>query len=318
MPYDLEDSGYALVNRLIALRDLLQRGDFSKAQIQKRLDRWYSEGATGDRQLKRDIRALRALGYQVAYSRETKLYRLIAPVRLNLTNAHVETLAMIRESFEVNAPKSTEVQLVLSQIAAALPESQRELFYRKPPLALNLRPATDYRPHASKIRILERVIAERRLVRFVYQPLGQDKPMLHRRIEPYELQFFDRHLYLLGYSPEAQKVLEFRIDRIQDIDPLPTGLAGRKARTTVPFKYRLAAKIARLGVSERFLNQRIRFESNGDAIVEAEGYSDFRILQDLLRYGELAELIDPPPLRAQMRKTVEMMHAFYQSDERDK
>lgn len=318
MPYDLEDSGYALVNRLIELRDLLQRGDFSKAQIQKRLDRWYSEGATGDRQLKRDIRALRALGYQVAYSRETKLYRLIAPVRLNLTNAHVETLAMIRESFEVNAPKSSDVQLALSQIVAALPESQRELFYRKPPLALNLRPAADYRPHAPKIRILERLITERRLVRFSYQPLGQDKPVLHRRIEPYELQFFDRHFYLLGYSPEAQKVLEFRIDRIQDIDPLPSCIAGRKARLTIPFKYRLATKIARLGVSERFLNQRIRFEPNGDAIVEAEGYSDFRILQDLLRYGELAELLGPPDLRAKMREIVAMMYTLYHPAERDK
>ena len=47
-------------------------------------------------------------------------------------------------------------------------------------------------------------------------------------------------------------------------------------------------------------------------LVQAEDYSEQRILQQLHKYGDKAELIDPPQLRERMRKEVARMYNYYQ------
>ena len=47
-------------------------------------------------------------------------------------------------------------------------------------------------------------------------------------------------------------------------------------------------------------------------LVRAEAYSEQSILQQIHKYGDKAELIDPPELRERMRKEVERIHSFYQ------
>ncbi len=315
MPSTSESAEYTLVNRLAALRALLRRGDLDKAQIKRRLPGWYppeASAAANDRRFRRDVKALRALGDQIKYDHLTQTYHLESPAHLDLTDDDVDTLAVIRESFEAAGPKADEAHELLEKIVQALPEAQGERFYRKPPLAVNLKPAADYRPHYATLRALEKSITRKQLIRFRYQSLDGSEPGVHRRVEPYELQFFDRHFYLVGYSSEADNVVEFRVDRIAELEPLPTRVGARKRRRTVRFKYRLGNRIARLGVSERFLNQRVSHWQDGDAYVDAEGYSDFRILQDLLRYGEQAELLEPLDLRAKMRAVVRQMWGMYE------
>ena len=276
-------SGYRLIDRLTALSVLLRQGPFSKSGIKRRLPDWYSPDTTDDahdRQIQRDLNALRALGAQVTLDRSSGHYRFQSPSHLELDDSEVETLALLQQTFEALGSAGQAGQHLLNKIVDALPHAQQEQFHRLPPMIMNLRPAADYRPHADTLHLLNRLILEKRLVRFRYQPLGEKSLVWHRRIEPYEIQYLNRHFYLLGYSPEADKVLEFRIDRIREVEPSPTRRAERqKTRQTARFKYRLGARIARLGVSERFLNPRVSHYENGDAIVDAEGYSDFRIIR---------------------------------------
>ena len=76
--------------------------------------------------------------------------------------------------------------------------------------------------------------------------------------------------------------------------------------------YRLSQRIACTGVSERFLNQQIDHQEDGSVIVQAEGYSEFRIIQDMLRYGEQAEILGPPHLREKMTQVVQAMSVLYE------
>jgi predicted DNA-binding transcriptional regulator YafY len=59
------------------------------------------------------------------------------------------------------------------------------------------------------------------------------------------------------------------------------------------------------------LNQQINLQDDGSAIVQAEDYSEFRIIQKMLRYGEQAEIIDPPHLREKMNQVVQAMSVRY-------
>ncbi len=318
MPSTSQQAESKLVNRLVALRALLRLGNIGKEEIKRRLPDWYTPDATdktNDRQIQRDLRALRALGDKVTLDRSAGHYRFQSPSHLELDDSEIETLALLQQTFESLGSTGQEGQRLLNKIVEALPQTQQAQFFRIPPLVMNLRPAADYRPHTDTLHLLNKLIIEKRQVRFRYQPLGEKSLVLHRRIEPYDIEYLNQHFYLLGYSPEAGKVLEFRIDRIREAEPLPTRRGERKrARQTIRFKYRLGARIAQRGISERFLNPRVSHYENGDAIVDAEGYSDFRIIQDLLHYGEQAELLEPSELRAKMGEVVRKMWRLYEND----
>ena len=309
-----DDSGYGLIERLKALRDLLRRGECSKAEICRHLPRHYQPDTASSRRLGRDVRALRQLGYAVVFDRPSQTYRLQETDHLELSQAEVQALALLRESFESLTPKSGEILTVLGRIVAALPERQRRFYYQRSPVAIRLRPAVDYRPHARTIRLLEEAIGQGRKVCFEYPALDDGQPVAHLGVEPYEIQFLDRHFYLIGFSSHSPQIMEFRIDRIRALELLPGRAAGQRKRATYPFQYRLSPRIARQGVSERFLNQRLEPQEDGGVIVHAEGYSDFRILQELLRYGEQAELLAPPKLRAKMAQIARALARLYAPD----
>src|SRR5437870_13426978 len=89
------------------------------------------------------------------------------------------------------------------------------------------------------------------------------------------------------------------------------------ARRSVTFRYRLAAALARGEISQRFESQRVVERlSSGDVIVEAEGRSDFFIIQTLLRYRDNAELLEPAWLREKLIAEVRKLAAVYGAFER--
>ena len=109
--------------------------------------------------------------------------------------------------------------------------------------------------------------------------------------------------------------MEFRIDRLKELALMPGKVSRHRRRTTLQFTYRLSQRIVRAGISARFLNQQIDVQDDGSAIIQAEGYSEFRIIQNILRYGEQAEIIRPPYLRAKMKQVVEAMSVLYAIDQ---
>ena len=174
-----------------------------------------------------------------------------------------------------------------------------------------MNPAVDYRPYLKSLRLLETAIEQGRKVRFTYPSLDDQRAIMHLGVEPYEIQFFEQHFYLLGFTPHDPEMQEFRIDRLQNIEIMAGRAARHRKRRTLPFTYRLPERIVRLGISQRFLNQRVTIQPDGSAIVQAEGYSAFRIIREMLRYGEQAELLDPPELRAHMARVVNALAQLY-------
>ena len=307
----MNDIGYGVVTRIKALREVLRQGPCTKREIFSSLPHYYEGGMAGNRRLGRDIRALRELGNVIDVDKQAHVYSLQEKPFLHMTDNEVRTLSVIRDTFEALTPISLDALPVLEMIASALTEQQRHIFDRQVPISILLKPAADYRSYLEIIHLLTTAIEKERKVRFIYPALDNGKPITHIGVEPYEIQFFDRQFYFIGFSPQASKIMEFRIDRTKEIELMP-GKANRyRKRATLEFTYRLSQHIARSGVSQRFLNQRITPQEDGSVIVRAEGYSEFRIIQDMLRYGEQAEIIDPSYLRKKMAQVVQAMSVIY-------
>jgi predicted DNA-binding transcriptional regulator YafY len=151
----------------------------------------------------------------------------------------------------------------------------------------------------------------------------QQGTMPHEHVDPYYIVHQDGHLYLIGYSHKTNSVLEYRIDRInaESLKIQPDTIDVVRRRHPIEFSYWIDASIAKSGLSQRWLTHTIeREESYIDeqgktrrrVLVRAKAYSEWRIIQQLHKYGDKVELVDPPKLREWMKKEVERMYKFYQ------
>ncbi len=311
---------YAVVGRLMRLRNLLSAGSQDAPGILAHLAEDYTTDVHGKRQVRRDLHNLEALGYTIK--------RHVRPLRWSIeTGSHllsdddVHALLHIREAFTENHPLAPLIAQLLTRLTGDLSGNQRALWQRQPALRAPLHPAIDYRDCADLIRFLEAAISQRRQITFLYRARGQSEPMRHERLDPYEIEYTDRHFYLVAFNYRYGSILLFRIDRIvqdkQQDSPrmLNSSQQPRRKQKPIVFTYRLPASFADGGVSERFTILSTKMDSQY-VTVEASDTSEFRIVRTLLGYGEHAVLLDgPPSLLERMRNAVKLMWENYCPDD---
>src|SRR5258708_38957731 len=117
-------------------------------------------------------------------------------------------------------------------------------------------------------------------------------------------------------SNRAGNFEEYRIDRIKagSVKLQPRMIDGERRRHPIEFRFWLDSSLVKSGLSQRWLSQTIEREEayldeqgkpRQRVLVRATAYSDWRILQQIHRYGDKAELVDPPELREKMRQEEE-------------
>jgi len=310
---------YAVVRRLLGLRDWLRIGpqDFLALVAHMPVD--YSNDQSGKRQFRRDLRNLEALGYTIKRHERPLRWSLNTGAHV-LSDEDVQVLVHIREAFTDNHPLAPLIAGFLERLTGQLSEQQQVLWQRRPALRAPLNPAIDYSDCTDLIRMLERTISQRRQIAFLYRARGRSEPMLHERLDPYEIEYTDRHFYLIAFSYRYGSILPFRIDRIvQDVaQESPRLLSNtqqpRRERKPIVFTYRLPVSFADGGVSERF-TIRSFIADDQYVTIQASDISEFRIVRTLLGYGEHALLLDgPPSLMERMQHAVNLMYDNYKAD----
>ena len=307
-------SAYQVVDRLLELRDLLRAEPHAWEQIRSHLPDRYPADANGKRKLRRDLQYLARWGYRKVYDPAAKTYALAAPqIEYDWTDEELSALAALRESFTGGAPYAETIQTLLKKIEKGLSEARRKHYARKPALTIKFAAAETQSPAAATRQKLEDAIREHRRVSFCYQPSDRPQIIAHPDDEPLELEFREGHYYLWAYCYKMNKVYPFRVDMIvaDSAQMLPKRAEGRWRRQTVHFQYWLSPKLAARGPSPRFPEMDWEPQADGSMIVTAQAYSDFQAIQEILRYGEQAEIIGPDTLRAKMRRVVEQMAELY-------
>nr|BBH92929.1 hypothetical protein KTA_11280 [Thermogemmatispora argillosa] len=301
------------------------------------------------RMLERDLELLEAVGVELKRERrgrEPARYLLkddqgLAP-SWTLSEREVECLALLAAMFtdpsrqappdareglpqpQPRHPFADEVRALIERLARQLPAQQQQRFERwarTPYVYFNMAPVMDYLPFRALLEKIGRAIERRQRIGFTYRPLsGQE--VTHRHLEPAYVIQMEGHFYLIAYHPERGQFLEFRIDRIQEASfaSEPQLMGGRRPRQVVTFRFWLDARLAEPGLSQRWLSQvvereEMRVNERGQAerwlLIRATAYSGWRVIQQLLRYGERAELVEPASLREEMRSVISKMGQRY-------
>jgi len=301
------------------------------------------------RMLGRDLQFLKKMGYQIEESRADNVtrYSLVKGTgpggTFLLNQSELDALVLLHALFadptkytQIDAthplpaqpprnPFAEEILLLIERLAATLHAEQKKYFdrwARKPYVYFNMDTVTDYLPHRITIDVIVKAVSRRQQIRFEYASLLRQK-ILHEHIDPYYIVHQDGHLYLIGYSHKANSFLEFRIDRIEaeSVKMEPDMIDGERRRRPVEFSYWIDGSIAKSGLSQRWLTHTVEREEayidedgkqRRRILVRAKAYNEWRIIQQLHKYGDKAELVGPPELRERMRKEVARMYGYYQ------
>lgn len=309
-------SAYQVVDRLLALRDVLRANPQTCAQIVLDLPEHYTDNESGKRKLRRDLQYLKRWGYHVVRNTAAKTYALTLPgIEHDWAQEELIALAALRESFVKGTPYADILQSILEKIAEGLNERDRKMYARKSALTIKFETVAEQSLAAVPQRQIEEAIRRHQRIRFHYKPSDRPQVILHPDDEPIELFFDDGHYYMRTYCYKMGRMFKFRLDMIVpgSIEILPKRAEGRWKPQMFPFQYWLSPKIAERGISPRFPEMDIDTDKSdrGGVIVTAQAYSEFEAIQGILRYGEQAEILGPDSLRAKMRRVVEQMAGLY-------
>lgn len=303
---------YKLIKRLRALLLALRKGAVTLKNVQAS-SQLYQNPTDPQKVLQRDIRALRYSGFIIQDSHSGCYELLSEPLQFDITEEEARLFAALRSIFPAGHPHHPVIESFLTRLRPIL-ASQMAIILDEPlPMQMSLTPAIDYEPHRETLYKIQNAL--HRQVRIGFDYKAADQLRSYNIVHPTELHFKNGHFYLNAYVEEINRTLEFRIDRIV-LNSLRLFTAPSRPRLPQPiaFCYRLSPHIAKRGVSERFDKQEVEYQADGSAIVSAEETSGFRIMQELLRYGEHAELLEPPWLREKMADTAKKMAGLYEHE----
>ncbi len=303
---------YAVIDRLMRLCALLRAEIVNMGEIAQKLPDDYQYDESGKRKMRRDMQSLEHLGYQIQRTGRPPRFCIEASMHI-LSDDEVKTLVMLRDMFGTYHPLSSRVQQLLDNLTSNLSEKQYRLWCVRRALRASLNPVLDYSGCEELMRWLSYAIQNNRQIGFSYRSKNSKDARWHPRLDPYDIEYYDRQYYLLAYNYEQQDFSTFRLNRIEGLPKLlSTPQPPRREMKRVRFVYRLPVSFADGGVSERFTIHEVKHDGEW-VLVSASDTSEFRIMRILLSYGEHAMLIDgPPSLMERMRETIARMCVLYQ------
>lgn len=204
---------------------------------------------------------------------------------------------------------------------------------------------TDYGKYREVIRLLERAAHERESVETVYKALSRPEPYT-TLFDPYGLIYFEGDLFVAGRSHVAGAVRLFKISRIQSARVtgrafrMPSGFdleeAFRNSFGIFLSHGRTYAVTARFrGIAAGLVEERIWHDSqkithqtpertlfdpdrqNGDCVVAKFGLCEATLVEFkrwIKGFGDLAEVLDPDWLRAELRDELLAAAHLYDAD----
>lgn len=305
-----------------------------------------------DRMFERDIKFLEDQGFEIkkvkARAKPTR-YRLVKGSGPRATflfsESEVDSLALLYTLFadptryakvDVTQPLpqqlprnpfADEMLSLIEKLVSTLPAEQKAHFdrwVRKPYIYFNLSTVANYLPHRATIDAIVQAIGDRQQIRFEYMATHRkEESLVHEHIDPYYIVYMDGHFYLIAYSHKMNQFLEYRVDRIK-VETLKSEndmIDMERRRRPVEFKFWIDGNLVKRGLSQRWLTQTLEREEmyvdeQGNqrrrVLVRATAYSEWRIIQQMLKYGDKAELVEPVRLRKEMKRVVERMYKSYE------
>ena len=338
------ESTWEVVRRCLAIALRLQGGPATKAELLavSRQSVPPHEKKTADtlsaasKRFDNDRQRLAELGFVLVYDRSRKLYALgeegNRPL-LNLSEAHLYTLAFLYNSYGHNAPHGYDVAQLIEQLVAWLPAERQRLFWQKQRLTLG---------HNVQLRDAERVDSgvrwqiqeayERRQV-VVFDYISRTNELgipREHRVQPWEMRVNRRgHWELWGFCEwcdtgkdgvgwERRDYVAYRLNRIVpgSVRILPHKLPGvrplgKPQEVVYQLHPHLVAGERPSTQAELIGEPTVAVLADGWVEVRGRTHDVFGLARSLLYYGGNCRVVGGKALLAEVRKVVGELARVY-------
>lgn len=321
-------SSVTRVRRLLHLIELLQSGRSHNARELAELC------GISRRQVFRDIRTLQDSGVPVLYDASRQGYWLAAATYLPPTDLTLdETLSLLILASELGRREGIPFQQAARDAAMKLLSNlpaQLRAHIGEVSSAIDIRPEPHHELRGAREHY-ERLVAalrRHRRIRIRYHSLFEQRE-LSTLLSPYRLLFVRRSWYVIGRSSVHRAVRTFHVGRILNSEPtedrydIPPRFTlerylgnawrlirerGRRAEVTIRFQPKVAANVAEVAWHK---TQRVAWRDDGsiDFHVTVDGLNE--ISWWILGYGDQAEVLDPPELRAMIAEHAQNLVKAY-------
>jgi len=289
------------------------------------------------RTIRRDLEALQSVGFALFdevhdgkkyWKLETRAFKHLDDTGFTL--AELSALYFSRTLVECLAatPFKSDVASAFDKLAAALTPGMRQ-FLDRLPLVFQAkgtapRGAAEAKAERERIaKLLDATLNNRRAtMKYFSMSSAREKEYV---IEPYRLLYSPGGLYLLAFVPEYEELRTFSVDRIRSISLhedrfTPTEIPdaafahslgvneGPPEHIEIAFEPRIAPY-----VRERMWHpsQTHTDRPDGGVILSLDVCNDWTLRSWILSFGQLARVMEPPALAAQIKDEIERAGARY-------
>lgn len=282
----------------------------------------------------RDIESLNAAGVPVAFDEEHDRYSIpgtyfLPPI--NFTPA--EALSLVAMATELGRndrlPFYEPARVAARKLESSLPPALRDELQQMA-RAIRIQP-TPVSPLAAKEPIYQELVdarRKRRVVRIEYDSLTEWE-RIKTKLRPYQLLFCRHSWYVIGRSSLHGEVRTFNLSRIVSIETLPFKFAiprgfslerhlrnawqlipgdGADDQVVVRFQPLVAQNVGEVLWHK---TQQLEFQADGTLLFKVRVSGLGEIMWWILGYGDQAEVLEPPKLRAMVAKRATALADLY-------
>jgi predicted DNA-binding transcriptional regulator YafY len=320
------------ITRLLKLLELLQSGSGQNA------DGLAKSCGVSRRTVFRDLEALQAAGVPVTFDEAHDRYSIpgtyfLPPI--NFTPA--EALALVAMASELGRndrlPFYEPARVAARKLESSLPATLREELQQMA-RAIQIRPVP-VNPLADKEDVYQELLAahrHKRVVRIEYDSLTEWE-RITTKLRPYQLLFCRHSWYVIGRSSLHREVRTFNLSRIASLETLPFRFAiprgfslerhlhnawqlipgdGADDRVVVRFQPLVAQNVGEVLWHPK---QELEFQPDGTLLFKVQVSGLGEIMWWILGYGDQAEVLEPPKLRAMVAKRARALAELYREKE---
>ncbi|MGD9635804.1 MAG: helix-turn-helix transcriptional regulator [Pirellulales bacterium] len=283
----------------------------------------------------RDIEALRAAGVPVAFDEERDRYSIpgtyfLPPI--NFTPAEAMSLVALANELgrSDRLPFYEPARRAAHKLEDSLPAALRQEL-KQISRAIRIQPLP-VSPLAAKEKIYQQLVgarARRRVVKIDYDSLTEWE-RIETKLRPYQLLFSRHSWYVIGRSSLHKEVRTFNLSRIVSLElleetfTLPRGFSverylrnawqlipgdGADDRVAIRFQPFVARNVAEVIWHK---TQQLEFQPDGTLVFRVQVSGLHEIMWWILGYGDQAEVLEPPELRAMVARRAKALAAVYQ------
>ncbi len=290
-----------------------------KTSPKQKLDQLWEKLGVSRSQFYKDKETLAELGFVFEYSRRQKQFIITQDAYLPVANLTLsERLSLIMAFRQLSAAGDYVLTYdgfnAAKKLAAELPSPLRDSFFEDIVLRKGFGCAQEV------LEKLQKAIRTKQRVKILYLAPDQHEPA-DIELEPFQIFFKRRALYVEGFAWHAKAIRMFRLNRIKTVQLTPLGFTVRNdydfgkrhknafsvfpGETVEHVVIRFSKKI-RPYIEESLWHhsQVIKPQNDGSILFEVYVAAPREVLWWVLGWGAEAEILKPDWLREEARKTV--------------